>query len=346
MTTVRMTYAQALSSGLVSAMAEDPHIFVTGIAADYTSGLFGSTTEALDRFGPERVFDAPAMENALTGIAIGAAAAGKRPVIVHPRCDFMFLAMDEIINLASKWRYMFGGNAGNVPIVVRGIIGKGWGQGATHSQSLHTLFAHFPGLVVAMPATPRSAQQLTYSALRGSSPAIILEHRALYELDGEVPETAQEIPFGKADVLREGTDVTIVATSLMVQESLQAAEELEKRGISVEVIDPRTIRPLDEETILASVRKTGHLVAADVTWEMCGFASEVCALVAEKAFDALKGPVQRICNANCPAPVSQPLEDAFYPKADTIASAVHAMLNGDAGDFDHLNRPDEFKGPY
>ncbi len=343
-----MKYVEALSHGLVTAMAEDPNIFVTGIAADYSSGLFGSTTEALDRFGPSRVFDAPAMENALTGIAIGAAASGKRPVIVHPRCDFMFLALDQLINLAAKWRYMYAGAAGAMPIVVRAVIGKGWGQGATHSQSLHTILAHFPGLVVAMPATVKAAQQLTYSALKGSSPTIILEHRSLFGLEGEASETPEVVPFGQAEILREGNDVTIVATSAMVQESIRAADELASRGISVEVIDPRTIRPLDEKTILDSVRKTGRLLAADVTWESCGFASEVVALAAEKAFEHMKAPARRLCLANCPAPVSMPLEEAFYPKADTIAAAVSAMVGADAsaGSFAHLTVQDEFKGPY
>src|SRR5882672_2700489 len=171
----QLTYAQALSEGLCQAMERDPAIFVTGIAVDYPSGIFGTTTQAARRFGPDRVFDAPAMENALTGIAIGAAAMGKRPVIVHPRNDFMFLAFDMMINLAAKWKYMYGGNAGTVPIVVRGVIGKGWGQGASHSQSLQSVLAHFPGLSVVMPAFPRDAKGLLMSALKHSSPVVIVE---------------------------------------------------------------------------------------------------------------------------------------------------------------------------
>jgi pyruvate/2-oxoglutarate/acetoin dehydrogenase E1 component len=197
MTSRTMKYVDALSESLVLAMDNDDSIFVTGIAVDYPSGIFGSTIEALKKFGPNRVFDAPAMENALTGIAIGAAAMGKRPVIVHPRVDFMFLAFDQLINLAAKWRYMFGGNVGSVPIVVRAIIGKSWGQGATHSQSLHSVLGHFPGLHVVMPATPKSALELTLAALQGNTPTVILEHRALYDVEGEVPIEPKPATVGR-----------------------------------------------------------------------------------------------------------------------------------------------------
>ncbi len=341
-----LKYSQALSEGLVQAMDRDPDIFVTGIAVDYPSGMFGSTIEANQRFGPERIFDAPAMENALTGIAIGAAAMGKRPVIVHPRNDFMFLAFDQLINLAAKWKYMYAGNAGTVPIVVRAVIGKGWGQGSTHSQSLHAPLAHFPGLTVMMPAFPMDAKGLTLAALQSDGPVVILEHRALYDTLGEVPEDASPTTIGQARVVREGTDVTIVATSFMAYESVLAAEELAKEGISAELIDPRTIRPLDTGTILASVRKTGRLIVADTSWELCGFASEVAALAAEQAFDSLKAPVRRICLADCPAPVSQPLEAAFYPSASTIAAAAMVMLGRDGAIMDGIDREDGFKGPY
>ncbi len=341
-----LKYSQALSEGLVQAMDRDPAIFVTGIAVDYPSGIFGSTIEANQRFGPERIFDAPAMENALTGIAIGAAAMGKRPVIVHPRNDFMFLAFDQLINLAAKWKYMYAGNAGTVPIVVRAVIGKGWGQGSTHSQSLQAPLAHFPGLTVMMPAFPMDAKGLTLAALQSDGPVVILEHRSLYDTMGDVPEDAEPTPIGQARVVREGTDVTIVATSFMAYESVLAAEELEKEGISAELIDPRTIRPLDTGTILASVRKTGRLIVSDTSWEMCGFASEVAALCAEQAFEYLKAPVRRISVADCPAPVSQPLEAAFYPSASTIAAAAMVMLGRDGGIMDGIDREDGFKGPY
>src|SRR6266511_2089146 len=246
----KMTYAQALSEGLCQAMERDPSIFVTGIGVDYPSGIFGSTTEAAKRFGPARVFDAPAMENALTGIVIGAAAMGKRPIIVHARNDFLFLGFDQLINLAAKWRHMFNGNAGNMPLVVRAVVGKGWGQGATHSQSTHATLAHFPGLTVVTPAFPDDAKGLMIAALQQDGPVVIVEHRALYA-----------------------------------------------------------------ETILRSIAKTGHLVVADTSWELCGVASEIAALAVEKAFSDLKAPVLRIALANCPAPASAKLEQAIYPNA-------------------------------
>jgi pyruvate dehydrogenase E1 component beta subunit len=338
-------YKEAISEGLVQAMTADPAIFVTGHAVAYPSGIFGSTVEAAQRF-PDRVFDCPSMENAFAGIAIGAAAMGKRPVYVYPRADFMFLSLDNLLNLACKWRYMFDGNAGEVPIVFRAVVGKGWGQGATHSQSLHAPLAHFPGLTVALPSTPADAKGLLLSALKANHPVVIFEHRSLFDVEGEVPEHMEPIPFGKAAILREGSDLTIVATSLMALEACIAADELKKQGISVEVLDPRTIRPLDEAAILASVAKTGRLIVADISWEMCGFCSEVAGLVAEKGFHSLKAPVRRIALANCPAPVSQPLENAFYPKASTLAAAALQLMQKEAGDLAGMDRVDYFKGPY
>ena len=341
----KLKYSQALSEGIVQSMERDNSIFMTGIAVDYPSGIFGSTTEAARRF-PSRVFDAPAMENALTGIAIGAAAVGKRPIIVHPRNDFMFLAFDMMINLAAKWKYMYGGNAGSVPIVVRAVIGKGWGQGASHSQSLQSVLAHFPGLNVVMPAFPKDAKGLVMSALEHSSPVVILEHRSLYDIEDVVPEEPVFTPIGKASVVREGNDITVVATSFMVYEALSAAAALEKEGVSVEVVDLRSIRPLDEDTVLRAIRKTGRLIVADTSWELCGVSSEIAALAAEKAFNHLKGPVRRINVANCPAPVSQPLEEAFYPTASTIARAALSMLGIQSNTFGNIDREDNFKGPY
>ncbi len=341
-----LSYAEALSEGLCQSMERDPAIFVTGIAVDYPSGIFGSTTEATKRFGAKRVFDAPAMENALTGIAIGAAAMGKRPVVVHPRNDFMFLAFDNLINVAAKWRYMFAGRAGNVPIVVRAVIGKGWGQGATHSQSLQAPLAHFPGLSVVMPAFPVDAKGLTIAALQHDGPVIILEHRSLYSTRGIVPENFVSTPIGKANRIRQGRDITIVATSFMVLEALHAADELTRHGVEAEIIDLRSIRPLDETTILESVQRTGRLIVADTSWELCGIASEIVAVVAEKGWSHLRAPVRRISLPNCPAPVSAKLEEAFYPKASTIARAALMTLERDSNALRDLSRADDFKGPY
>lgn len=341
----KIKYSEALSEGLVQAMERDPSIFVTGISVDYSAGAFGTTTQAIKQF-PTRVFDAPSMENALTGIAIGAAAMGKRPIIYHPRNDFMFLAMDQLINLAAKWKYMYAGNAGNMPLVVRTVVGKGWGQGATHSQSLHSIFAHFPGMNVVLPATPSDAKGLLISATQSNSPVVIIENRALYNIEENVSEDYYASPIGEANVVRQGKDITIVATSLMVQEALIAAENLAKEGVDVELIDIRSIRPLDEKTVLNSLEKTGRLLVVDVSWELCGFTSEIAALAAEKGYYYLKGPVARMSLADCPAPVSLPLETAFYPKPSNIVKTVLSMLGKRECNLDNIDKEDTFKGPY
>jgi len=341
-----LTYSQAISEGLVLAMRRDPSVFITGYGVDYPTGVFGTTKEALDEFGGSRVFDSPSMENALTGICIGASAMGMRPVIVHHRNDFMFLAFDQMLNLAAKWRYMYGGNAGQVPIVVRGIIGRGWGQGATHSQSLQSPIAHFPGIAVVMPAMPADAKGLILSALNSPSPVVILEHRSLFDITGEVPEGIYETPIGKANILRAGNDISVVCSSYMVVEAMRAAQFLSQFGISVEVIDLRSIRPLDEETIINSIVKTGRLIVADTSWVQYGVASEIAGLVAEKAFSYLKAPVVRIGLPDSPAPSSKVLEDAFYPSADSLQRAITKLLGRTDVTTPLTPEIDNFKGPY
>jgi pyruvate dehydrogenase E1 component beta subunit len=323
-----LKYWQAISEATVQCMEADPSIFVAGIGVDDFKGIFGTTRAAFERFGSSRVFDIPNCENAFAGITIGAAAVGKRPLVVHPRNDFMFLAMDQLMNLAAKWRYMYG-DKGGVPVVTRAIVGRGWGQGATHSQSLHATFGHFPGLAVITPASPADAKGLLVSALTGSGPVIILENRALYELEEDVSEEANPIPFGKGRVVVEGTDITIVAASLMVHEAVRAAAMLGEHGISAEVVDPRTVRPLDEEIILNSIEKTHHLVVADTSWARYGLSAEVAAVAAEKGFSSLKAPVRRVTPPDCPAPVSKPLEDAFHPNPMSIAQACLDVLRSD-----------------
>ena len=341
-----LKYSQALSEGMVQEMQKNSNIFITGIAVDYPSGIFGTTVEALKLFGSSRVFDSPAMENALTGIAIGAAAAGKRPILIHPRIDFMFLSFDMLFQLAAKWKYMYAGNGGEVPIVIRAIIGRGWGQGSTHSQSLQSVLAHFPGMTVVMPAFPADAKGLMITALRHTGPVVILEYRTLYDTIGPVSIEPEAIPFGRANIIHAGSDITIVATSFMSYEALQAAKELKKSGVSAEVIDLRSIRPLDEETIINSVKKTGRLIVADTSWELCGISSEIAALIAEKAFYSLKLPVCRIALPDCPAPVSQSLEKVFYPSSSTIYMAAMKMMNKGEDQVSMNDISSEFKGPY
>ena len=277
------------------------------------------------RFGRSRVFDIPNCENAFAGIAIGAAAVGKRPLVVHPRNDFMFLALDQIINLAAKWRYMYATERG-VPIVCRGIVGRGWGQGATHSQSLQATFAHFPGLHVATPASPADAKGLLVSAIRDENPVVFLEHKILYNTKGPVPAGDVAIPMGVADCKRAGRDATFVGVHTMVHKALAAAETLAAEGIDLEVIDPRTLVPFDLDAIVASVRKTGRLVVGHEAYERCGIGAEIIAQVLTAAFDALDAPPVRVCGKNVPIPYNARLEAAALPQAEDIAAAVRQVV--------------------
>jgi len=341
-----ITYSQAISEATVQAMEADGNVVVLGLGVEDFKGIFGTTVEAFQKFGPERVIGTPASEGALTGICIGLALNGKRPIIVHARNDFMFLTLDQMFNNAAKWKYSYGGKS-SVPFVARGIVGRGWGQGPTHSQSIQSLFAHFPGLYVAMPSSPYIAKGLLMKSLEIDTPVVFIEHRRLYDIEEHVPQEPYTVEFGQARVFRPGEDVTIVATSIMVREALKAAQILEDDGISAEVIDPVSLRPLDEETILTSVRKTGRLICADNAWQTCGFASEVAALAAEKAFAALKAPVKRITWPDCPCPVSLPLEEAFYPGREDIINAAYQMM-----EINKTYQPDQkaetnvFLGPY
>jgi pyruvate dehydrogenase E1 component beta subunit len=321
----KLTYCQAISEATVQCMEQDPSIVVAGQGVDDHKGVYGTTGEAFARFGSARVMDIPNGENAFAGIAVGAASMGMRPLVVHARDDFMFLAMDGIFNLAAKWRYMYG-NKGSAPVVTRGVVGRGWGQGATHSQSLQSLFGHFPGLYVATPASPADAKGLLISALRSDTPVILLENRGLYELAGEVPEEPVAVPFGKGRIARPGEDITIVAASLMVHEAERAAVALAVRGISAEVVDVRSVRPLDDAMICESVARTGHLVVADTSWARYGFSAEVAAVVAETVPQALRAPVRRVTPPDCPAPVSWPLENAFHPGPEAIMKACLETL--------------------
>lgn len=342
-----LSYAQAISEALVQAMGLDPQVFIFGLGVDDPKGIFNTTREAFVKFGGARVFDVPASEGALTGIAIGAALNGKRPVLVHARNDFMFLALDQMINNAAKWKYACAGKT-SVPFLVRSIVGKGWGQGPTHSQSIQSIFAHFPGLFVAMPSSPYDVKGILMKSLQIDTPVVVLEHRALYDMKGDVPQEPYTVDFGKAKILRSGQDITVVATSLMVVEALKAADVLKSAGIALEVIDPISLQPFDEATIIESVKKTGRLICADTSWLRCGFASEVAAVVAEKAFNHLKAPIKRIGLPECPCPVSKALEDEFYPDYQDIVSAAFELLNKEMSGITlrHPEKVDTFTGPY
>ncbi len=340
-----ITYGKALHEATTLAMEKDPSVFVMGIGVDDHKAIFGSTKDLVKKFGKERVFDTPISEAGMTGIAVGAAVAGMRPIHIHIRMDFLYLAMDQLFNIAAKWRYMFGGQM-SVPLVIRAVIGRSWGQGAQHSQSLQSFFMHIPGIKVVMPTTPYDAKGLLLSAISDPNPVLMIEHRLLYDIGGEVPEPYYEIPLGKAVVRKTGKDLTLVANSYMVVEALKAAEFLEKLGIQVEIIDPVSLVPLDEATILASVKKTGRLLVVDSSWTTCGVSAEIAALAADKAFYALTQPVKRLGMLPVPCPVRKSLENVFYPTAKTIVAAVCEMMEREHPDVEVPILLSKFKGPF
>lgn len=322
----RVTYAEAVREALAQAMSIDPRVYVMGQGVDDPAGMFGATRGLHKEFGPERVFDTPLSETALTGVAVGSALGGMRPVYCHNRPDFLFLALDQIANHAAKWSYMFGG-AACVPMVIWTCIGRGWGSAAQHSQALQGIFMHIPGLKLVMPSTCYDAKGLMMAAIKDNNPVLIMEHRFNFKQKGVAPEGMYTVPIGKGAVRRKGRDVTIVALSHLVSDAYAAAEELSsEQGIEAEVVDPRTLRPLDEELILASVEKTGHLVVADTGWKTGGVTAEITAMVAEKGFPFLKGPVARVACPDLPTPAGYTLENAFYIGKQDIKDAVLRLL--------------------
>jgi pyruvate dehydrogenase E1 component beta subunit len=320
-----LTYAQAIREAFAQLLAADPRVFVIGQGV-WSPWYAGATLKDLDKdFGRDRIMDSPVSENATTGAAIGAALAGMRPIVFHPRMDFMLLAVDPIVNQAANWCHMFAGQV-NTPVVIRAAINRGGEQGAQHSQALQAMFAHIPGLKVVMPATAYDAKGLLIAAVEDGNPVLYIDDRWLYEEPGEVPEDIYQVPIGSAAIRREGADITIVATSYMAAQAVKAAEILDQRGIEAEVIDLRSLKPWDQKCVFHSVRKTGRLVVADAAWKTCGMAAEVAATVAEEVFDALKDPVARVCLPDSPAPTSGPLEKAYYIGADDIVRAVEEVF--------------------
>ncbi len=321
----KLSYSLAINEALHQMMDSDPSVFLIGQGVKSPWYVGNTAKGLLEKFGPERVIDTPVSENAITGAAVGAALVGMRPVVVHPRVDFMMYAMDPVINEAANWHYMFGGKS-SVPVVIWGIINRGGEQAAQHSQSLHALFAHVPGLKVVMPSTPYDAKGLMVAAIKDDNPVIYMDDRWLYNIQGEVPKETYSVPIGKGIIRREGKDVTLVSTSYMVVESVKAAEEVETEGLEVEVIDLRSVKPLDETVLFDSIKKTGRLVIADGGWKTCGMAAEVSARVSEGIFEYLKAPVVRVTLPDSPAPASRVLEKEYYPNSKTIADAVRVVL--------------------
>lgn len=343
-----ITFCEAIREAHIQEMERDPKIFVYGIDVDDHKGTYGSTLGLSERFGVNRCFSTPLAEDSLLGFGLGAAINGFRPINVHIRADFLLLAMNQLANMVSSFRYGSGGRL-EVPIVIRSMIGRGWGQGFQHSKTMHSVFAHIPGLKVVMPTTSYDAKGLLISAIRDDNPVLFFEHRWLYWQEGEVPEEPYVEPLGQAKILSEGSDVTVVATSWMNVEAREAARVLAKRNVSVEIVDPRTITPLDEETITASVMKTGHCVVADYDWIPFGFGAEVAAVVSEKCFGRLKSPVSRIGFAYTPCPTTRPLEDVFYPTAINIIRVIEKKLSLEAADLSgeqFYNYEHRFKGPF
>ncbi len=326
----QITFKEALDEALWQSMQRDPSILVMGCGVDDCKGIFGTTLSATRRFGA-RVIDTPLAENAVTGIGVGLALNGMRPVLVHARNDFLLLTMDQIVNHAAKWRYMTAGKL-SVPFTIRAIVGRGWGQAAQHSQSLQALFAHVPGLKLTMPANAYDAKGLLAAALQDPDPVLQIEHRWLFDHKAEVPEQLYTVPIGRARVAREGRDVTIVAISHMVHEALQAAQSLQQEGISVEVIDLRSVRPWDEAAVIESVRKTRRLIVADTAWKSFGVSAEIAARVQEALFGELAAPVARVSLPDVPTPCSSVLEKAYYPgSAELQAAARNILRSGNAG---------------
>jgi len=320
-----ITYLEAVREALRLAMQRDERVFLLGEDIGVYGGAFGVTFGLLDEFGPERVRDTPISELTIAGTAVGAALVGMRPVMEYMFMDFSTLGMEQLANQAAKIHFMLGDQL-SMPLVVRAPAGSGTGAAAQHSQSLEAWFVHTPGLLVAMPSTPYDVKGLLVTALRDPNPVVFLEHKLLYPTRGPVPEEQYTIPFGRAEIKRAGTDVTIVATGLMVSKSLAAADLLAAEGIGAEVVDPRTLVPLDKATIIESVKKTGRLVVVHEAVKRCGFGAEIAGIIAEEAFDYLDGPIKRVAGKNVPIAFNEVLEKKAVPDVEDIATAARSLV--------------------
>jgi len=321
-----LSFAEALNLAMTREMDADPTVFGFGVDAQDHKRTFGSGKGLVEKFGVRRYFGSPLSEGGMAGVAIGAALCGLRPVHIHARADFVLLCMNQLANMASNKAYMSKGRL-SVPLVVRAVIGRSWGQGPQHSKSMHSIFAHFPGLKVVLPSTPQDGYTLLRAAIRDDNPVIFLEHRWLYDVTGDVDDAVTDDSLGAAKRIREGRDVTIVSTSWMTVEALQTARILATQGVETEIIDVRTVAPLDTTTIAASVAKTGRVVISDYDWTFCGFSAEVAAMVTERCFDRLKAAPVRIGFAPVPCPTTRPLETLFYPSAEHLVRAVEGLLD-------------------
>lgn len=320
-----LTFTAAAREGLAEEMSRDPSIFVVGEGIGIRGGNFNTTQGLYELYGPERLRDTPICERGFVGMCTGAAMTGSRPVVDFMFLDFILDAFGELVNQTAKMQYMSGGRL-KMPIVLRGCIGVGGSAATHHSGNYYPIFTHLPGFRVAVPSTPRDAKGLLKTALRSDDPVLFLEHKSLLNSKGPIPEGEFTIPFGQAAVCREGRDVTVVALTSMVRRSLEASDGLAGDGVSVELIDPRTVAPLDMDTILASVHKTGRLLIVDETYGPCGIGAEIAAQVVDLAFDDLDAPIRRLNGAHVPVPYSPPLEAAIVPQVEAIAQAIRNLL--------------------
>jgi pyruvate dehydrogenase E1 component beta subunit len=324
-----ISYGQAINEALALALEHDPDVFVLGQGVDDPSAMFGTTKGLQARFGPARVFDTPLSEEGMMGVSTGAAMNGMRPVFMHNRPDFVILAFNQLVTHAAKFHFMDNGQT-TVPMVVWAAIGRGWGSGAQHSQAIQGMLLGVPGLKIVMPSTPYDAKGLLLSAILDDNPVCVFEHRWLMRKDGVVPEGIYRVPIGKGICRREGRDVTIVGASHAIELGLQAARLLADEGIDAEVIDLRTIKPMDEEIVLTSLRKTGRIVAVDTAWMKGGVCAEIGCLAAEKGYASLKSPVARVGLPDIPAPAGYTLEQFYYPGAAQIAQAARRVVSPDS----------------
>jgi pyruvate dehydrogenase E1 component beta subunit len=322
----KISYLTAINEALSEEMTRDKNVVLFGEDVGLFGGCFGVTQGLFNKFGAERIKDTPISETAIIGLAVGGAATGIRPIAELMFMDFAGVAMDEILNQAAKMRYMFGGKA-KLPLVIRMAYGAGISAAAQHSQSLEAWFTHIPGLKVVMPSTPYDVKGLLKSSIRDDNPVIFLEHKVLYGVSGDVPEGEYLLPLGKGDVKKEGKDVTVIATGMMVHKALEAASKLETEGISVEVVDPRTLVPLDEEMILTSVKKTGRVVITHEAPKRSGFGAEIAAIIVEKGFPYLKKNIVRVCGKDTPVPFSPPLEQYYIPQAQDILQGIKSVMS-------------------
>ncbi len=345
----KLSYIEAIREATDQEMSRDKSVLVFGLDVDDPKAIQGTTKGLVDKFGSSRVFGTPLSEDSMTGVAVGMALAGLKPIHVHIRMDFMMLAMNQLVNIAAKTHYMYGGQV-NIPLVVRGMIGKSWGQGAQHSQGLYSFFMHVPGLKVVAPTTPYDAKGSLTAAIRDNNPVIFVEHRILHFQKGFVPEKQYTVEPGKARITAKGKDVTLVGISQMQLECMHAREYLESIGISAEVIDPIWLSPLDIDTITKSVSKTGHLIVVDNDWITSGASSEITASVVEKMQDKKKIKVHRMGFAQVTCPPTPSLEKLFYPNGLQIAQAAYKMITGKRSTWtpkEPLKSTEfEFKGPF